>query len=57
VFANQSEDDIILKEELDKMEREHDNFKVATSLPLAAALTFTVPACTVLPAPKASDTI
>lgn len=28
VFANQSEDDIILKDELDKMEREHGNFKV-----------------------------
>lgn len=28
VFANQSEDDIILKDELDKMDREHDNFKV-----------------------------
>lgn len=29
VFANQSEDDIILKDELDKMEREHGNFKVS----------------------------
>jgi ferredoxin-NADP reductase len=29
VFANQSEDDIILKDELDKMEKEHENFKVA----------------------------
>ena len=28
VFANQSEDDIILSEDLDKMQREHDNFKV-----------------------------
>jgi cytochrome-b5 reductase len=32
VFANQSEDDIILSDELDKMEREHDNFKVRRRL-------------------------
>lgn len=32
VFANQSEDDIILKDELDKMEREHDNLKVSGHL-------------------------
>jgi cytochrome-b5 reductase len=28
VFANQSEDDIILKDELDKMAKEHANFKI-----------------------------
>ncbi len=29
VFANQSEDDIILKDELDKMAKEHSNFKAS----------------------------
>ena len=30
IFGNQSEDDIILKKELDNMARQHKNFKVTT---------------------------
>lgn len=56
VFANQSEDDIILKDELDKMEKEHENFKVAhfavsRCANRTEALTTTVSA-RVLPAPR-----
>lgn len=56
MFANQSEDDIILKDELDKMEKEHENFKVARFAASSCADTTTGLATTVsarvLPGPR-----
>ena len=36
VFANKSEDDILLKKELDAMVRKHNNFKVSLGKPHSA---------------------
>lgn len=37
IFGNQSEDDILLKRELDDMARQHKNFKVTNALELQSS--------------------
>ena len=37
IFGNQSEDDILLKTELDDMARQHKNFKVTNALELQSS--------------------